>query len=767
MDSDVVLPEHTIHNVSRRRFMPAAGGLVLGLSIGPAGPRAASAGNARETITPPPDTFVRVGKDGWVTVLVKHVDAGQGTHAGLATLVAEELDADWRQVRVQATPAAQRGATLAASYLPIRRAGAAARAMLVAAAAQQWRVPADEIVVRDGIVRHPGSQRQAGIGHLAAAAAALAAPQHPPLKAPADFQLIGREGVGRSDSPAKTNGTAVFTQDFKLPGMLVAVAARPPRAGARLASYDGQAARAVAGVRAVVEIAAAPQHPAAVAVLADNTWAAHAGRDALQVRWQDDPAPTQADGDLDRYLAAVGEPGHLVAQHGDVDAALAGAARIVEADLVQPLATSAALEPMSCLVKLEHRRCDIWNGEPIDAADQAAIARYLKLPAGAVCVTALHAGGSAGPRQGGIAAHLIEAAAVARAARRLGLEVPIKLTWPRDDETGGQQRPPLRLQRVRLALDANDRPLAWHLRRAGAWAEAAPAMGGDPPPYAAPHQRIEQCCPPGAGAAGQASDDSMVTAFAAETLIDQAAHAAGQDPMAYRAGLMSAYPRHERALALAAQRADWGRPLPRIIPNARRGRGVALHAALGTVMALVAEVTVRPCGALKVDRVVCAIDCGVAINPDVLRAQLESGIGAGLTACLHGEPPADGAARQDHSHAIAGLRMDEMPTVEMHVVPSTCAPQDGAAEVAAAGIVPAVGNAVHAAIGQRLHALPFRTTMQSLPPGVVPFLPPARAAARPDAPHASPLPGSTVNRRGAALAGGKRAQEQEPGPLAA
>ncbi|SAI71545.1 exported oxidoreductase subunit [Bordetella ansorpii] len=771
MDSHPVLPEHPIHNVSRRRFMPAAGGLVLGLNIGQAGPRGGAAGGAAQTAARSPNAFVRVGQDGWVTVLAKHLDADQGAHTGLATLVAEELDADWRQVRVEGTPAhagAGRSGSMAQSYLPIRRAGAAARAMLVEAAARQWRVPASEIVIRDGIVRHPHSQRQAGIGHLAAAAAALPAPQDPALKAPAEFKLIGKEGVGRADNPGKTNGTAVFTQDFKLPGMLVAVAARAPRPGARLAGYDGLAARGVAGVRAVVEIPATPQHPAVVAVLAENTWAARLGRDALQARWEDDPSHGQRHADpLAGYRAAVGQPGPAVMQEGDVDAAFARAASIIEADFLQPLAVQAAMEPLSCLVRLADRRCDIWNGEPVDPADQAAIARYLKVPAGGVTVTALHAGGSnAGPRRGSQAGYLIEAVALARAARRQGLDVPIKLTWtPEDDLHGGHVRP-MRLQRARLALDAAGAPLAWHVRHAGLSPQADPAQAAAriDPPYAAPHQRLEQCSPPDGDPPAWHRPDGHAMAFAAETLIDQAALAAGQDPVAYRAGLLAGQPRHARALALAAQQADWGRPLPRTIPNTRRGRGVALHAACGTVMALVAEVTVRPCGALKVDRVVCAVDCGVAINPGVLRAQLEGGIGAGLANCLHGLPLTDSEAQQDRFHASPVLRMDEMPRVEMHIVPSSDAPAAGVATVAADAVAPAVGNALHAATAQRLHALPFSTKMDISAPGVVPFLPPASIAARQQA-YGAPPPGRSPGRRGADAE--KRPQEHDTGALAA
>ncbi|WP_144634117.1 xanthine dehydrogenase family protein molybdopterin-binding subunit [Bordetella genomosp. 13] len=720
MDSYVVLPEHPIHNVSRRRFMPAAGGLVLGLSIGPAGARAAAAANARQvTAAFSPNAFVRVGTDGWVTVLARHMEVDQDVHAGLATLVAEELDADWRQVRVEGThipPAASRGAAMAESYLPLRRAGAAARAMLVSAAAQQWRVPAEEIVVHEGIVRHPGSQRQAGIGHLAAAAATLPAPQDSALKPSADFRLIGKEGVGRADNPAKTNGTAVFAQDFKLPGMLVALAARPPRPGARLASYDGQAARALPGVRAVVEVAATPQHPALVAVLADDTWSAHIGRDALRVRWDDSQADTaNSDQMLAGHLAAAQRAGDVVVQRGEVEAAFAAAARVIEADFHLPCLARAAMEPLSCLVRLEDRRCDIWSGEPVQAADQLAIARYLKLPVGGVALTALHAADAFGRRGASQAGALIEAVAIARAARRAGLDAPIKQVWTREDDMRGGHCRPMRLQRARLALDAAGKPTAWHARMVGA-SLAAPSAKADPAwaathagvPYAVAHLRIEQHAPREAGMpAPWRADDATHAVFAAETLIDEAAHAAGQDPVAYRDALLSAHPRLRRVLARAARESSWGQPLPGGAPDAPRGRGIALHACAGGAMALVAELTVRP-GRIKVDRVVCAVDGGVPINPDVVRAQVESGIGFGLAGCLHGAITLkDGAVQQGNFHDFPVLRMDEMPVVDVHVLPSSEAPAGGAADMACAAIAPAVGNALYAAVARRLHALPF------------------------------------------------------------
>lgn len=744
MDSYVVLPEHPIHNVSRRRFMHAAGGLVLGMSIGAIAPRAAAARSAADTTAAfSPNAFVRVGADGWVTVLAKHLEMGQGVYTGLATLVAEEMDADWRQVRVEGAPAnaalyrngllgvqGTGGSTaMADSYLPMRRAGAAARAMLVQAAAQQWQVPAEEITVSEGVLRHAATQRQAGFGQMAGAAAALPAVQEPRLKTPAEFKLIGRESLRRTDGPAKTNGTAVYTQDFKLPGMLVAVVAHPTRFGARLAGYDAKAARAVPGVRAVVEFPPTPHGAGGVAVLADNTWAARTGRDALQARWDDSEAyRLGSDEILEQYRAAAATPGAVAARRGDIEAAFAGAARIIEADYHVPYLAHAAMEPLNCLVRLEERRCDIWNGEQFQTSDQAAVARYLGLPVGAVTLTQLYSGGSFGRRANPHADYLIEAVAIARAARRQGLHVPIKLVWTREDDMRAGYYRPMNLHRARLALDADGRLIGWHARLVGQSVLADTPLAGlmkdgiDPTsvegqadlPYAIPNLQVELHTPRDVRVPvlWYRSVGHTHTAFSAETLIDEAAAAAGTDPVAYRDALLAGHPRHRRTLALAARQAGWDEPMAAGKPGTRRGRGVAVHASFGSVVAQVAEVTVAADGSFKVDRVVCAVDCGVAINPDVVRAQMEGGIGFGLASCLHGAITLeDGEVQQSNFHDYPVLRIDEMPAVEVHIVPSAELPT-GVGEPGVPPVAPAVANALHHAVGRRVRTLPMGTTLK-------------------------------------------------------
>ncbi|ARP94438.1 xanthine dehydrogenase family protein molybdopterin-binding subunit [Bordetella genomosp. 13] len=744
MDSYVVLPEHPIHNVSRRRFMHAAGGLVLGMSIGAVAPRAASARTAADTTAAfSPNAFVRIGADGWITVLAKHLEMGQGVYTGLATLVAEEMDADWRQVRVEGAPAnaalyrngllgvqGTGGSTaMADSYLPMRRAGAAARAMLVQAAAQQWQVPAEEITVSEGVLRHAATQRQAGFGQMAGAAAALPAVQEPRLKTPAEFKLIGKESLRRTDGPAKTNGTAVYTQDFKLPGMLVAVVAHPTRFGARLAGYDAKAARAVPGVRAVVEFPPTPHGAGGVAVLADNTWAARTGRDALQARWDDSEAYRLGSAEiLEQYRAAAATPGAVAARRGDVEAAFAGAARVIEADYHVPYLAHAAMEPLNCLVRLEERRCDIWNGEQFQTSDQAAVARYLGLPVGSVTLTQLYSGGSFGRRANPHADYLIEAVAIARAARRQGLHVPIKLVWTREDDMRAGYYRPMNLHRARLALDADGRLIGWHARLVGQSVLADTPLAGlvkdgiDPTsvegqadlPYAIPNLQVELHTPRDVRVPvlWYRSVGHTHTAFSAETLIDEAAAAAGADPVAYRDALLARHPRHRRTLALAARQAGWDRPLAPGKLGTRRGRGVAVHASFGSVVAQVAEVTVAADGSFKVDRVVCAVDCGVAINPDVVRAQMEGGIGFGLASCLHGAITLeDGEVQQSNFHDYPVLRIDEMPAVEVHIVPSGELPT-GVGEPGVPPVAPAVANALHHAVGRRVRTLPMGTTLK-------------------------------------------------------
>ncbi|MFC5695850.1 molybdopterin cofactor-binding domain-containing protein [Pseudomonas sp. GCM10022186] len=727
-----------ILNVSRRSFLKGSGGLALGIAFAPL----LRGGDALAAAAEPfmPNAFVRIAGDGSVTILAKHVEMGQGSYTGLATLLAEELDADWSQVRVEGAPANAAlynnlafgpmqgtggSSAIANSFEQMRKAGASARAMLVAAAAEQWQVPAAEITVSKGVVRHSASGKQAGFGDLAEAAARQPVPKELKLKSPREFTLIGQERLARKDSADKTDGSALFTQDFRLPGMLVAVAAYSPRFGGVPRSVDASKAKAVPGVVEVVEFTDTPHGRAGVAVLASNTWAARQGRDALVVEWDDSRAFKLGSEEIfARYREAAGKEGRIAGKQGDIGAAMAAPARLIEADYEFPYLAHAAMEPMNCLVKISAGQCEVWNGEQFQTVDQMAIAKYLGIPVEKVSLTQLYAGGSFGRRANPHSDYLLDAVAIAKAARAKGRDVPVKLVWTREDDTHAGYFRPAYLHRARLALDGEGKLQGWHQRVVGqsilkgtAFEGALVKEGIDHTSvegaanlsYEVPNLQVELHTPDDIGVPVQwwRSVGHTHTAYVAETLIDQAATTAGKDPYEYRRGLLGKHPRHLGALELAAQKAGWDQPLKPGAEGEKRGRGIAVHESFNSFVAQVAEVTVKADGSFKVDRVVCAVDCGLAINPDVIRAQMEGGIGYGLAAALHGAITLkDGVVEQSNFHDFQVLRINEMPVVEVHIVPSAEAPT-GVGEPGVPPIAPAVANALHAAVGQRFYKLPL------------------------------------------------------------
>ncbi|MGR4066492.1 molybdopterin cofactor-binding domain-containing protein [Billgrantia sp. C5P2] len=739
----VPAPEQTaggVVNVSRRRFLQGSAGLVLGLYLSPLvlnGSRAEAQEGTEDDFEP--NAFVRIAADGTVVVLAKHLEMGQGTYTGLATLVAEELDADWSRVRVEGAPADTEryknlafglqgtgGSTaIANSYEQMRTAGATARAMLVAAAAERWGVSAEEISVTKGVVRHDASGREAGFGELAEAAAELPVPQEVTLKDPEDFTLIGSLNTPRTDSAGKTDGSAVFTQDFTRPGMLVAVAAHPRRFGARVSSFDDTKAREVPGVVAVVQFAGGPHRFEGVAVLAENTWAASRGRDALEIEWDDSQAfSLGSDEIMARYRELAGQEGAMAAQHGDVAAALAEPATLIEADYEFPYLAHAAMEPMNCLVELGDERCDIWNGEQWQSMDQQLVAELLGIAPENVSLTQLYAGGSFGRRANPHSDFVLEAVSIAKAARDQGVEAPVKMVWMREDDTRGGYYRPMNFHRGRLALDADGQLIAWHQRLVGQsimmgtpmeafmvenGVDATSVEGVANLAYDVPNLQVELHTPADIGVPIQwwRSVGHTHTAFSTECLIDEAAVAAEQDPVAFRRALLSEHPRHRGVLDLAAEKAGWDQPLEPGSDGQRRGRGVAVHESFSSFVAQVAEVTVEEDGSYRVDRVVCAVDCGVAVNPDVIAAQMEGGIGFALAAALHGEITLEeGVVQQSNFNDYEVLRINEMPAVEVHIVPSTEAPT-GVGEPGVPPLAPAVANALFDACGERLRKMPF------------------------------------------------------------
>ena len=687
-----------IENLSRRSFLKQGLAVGAGLTIGLHLPSAArgfeagpgiAGGDTRAAASFEPNAFVRIGTDDGVTVIVKHLEMGQGTYTGLPTLVAEELEARWDQIRAEGAPAdAKRynnlfwgkaqgtgGSTaIANSWEQMRKAGAAAREMLVEAAARRWQVEADQIRVRDGVVTHP-SGNSASFGELAADAAALSVPDEVLLKDPSEFRLIGNPKIRRKDSSGKIDGSALFTQDVKLPGMLTAVVAHAPRFGARVQSFDESAASAIPGVAKVVLI------PTGVAVLADDFWSAKLGRDALapSIVWDEtDAFKLGSEEILVRYRELAAKAGTVAREDGDVEKALAAAEKVIETEFELPFLAHAAMEPMNCVIAPDGEGVRVLNGEQFQTGDQVALAGVLGLEPQQVRIDMLFAGGSFGRRANPKSDYPIEAAEIFKAA---GGKVPVKLQWTREDDTRGGWYRPLYLHRLRAGLDANGNPLTWEHRIVGQSIAAGTAFepmlivdevdetsveGAKNLPYRIPNMLVDLHSPElGVPVQWWRSVGSSHTGFAVECMIDEMAAAAGRDPVEYRMVLLEGHPRHQGVLRLVADKAGWGENL-----EEGRGRGVAVHESFNSYVAQVVDVTARG-NAFSVDRVVIAVDCGIAVNPDVIKAQMEGGMGFGLSAALVSALTLKaGRVEQSNFHDYQVLRINQMPEVEVHIVPS-------------------------------------------------------------------------------------------------
>lgn len=727
--------EIRIENESRRRFLQGAAGLTLAVYL-----PAASAENAVGAKVPggvafEPNAFVRIGTDDTVTVFAKHLEMGQGSYTGLATIVAEELDASWAQVRVEGAPAdAKRynnlfwgsaqgtgGSTaIANSWEQLRKAGASARAMLVGAAAAQWNVPANQISVADGVLAHAASGRKATFGQLANAAAGQPVPSEVKLKEAKDFKLIGKR-IARKDSADKTTGKAVFTQDIHLSGMLTAVVAHAPRFGARVKSFDASKAKSVKGVVDVVQI------PTGVAVLAKDTWSAKKGRDALTVEWDESAAfKLGSDQIMARYKDLAKSPGLVARKDGDADKAMSTAARKIQANFEFPYLAHAAMEPMNCVVRLNpDGTCEMWNGEQMHTLDQARVAGLFGLAPENVFIHSLYAGGGFGRRASKASDYVLEAAQIVKA---INGSAPVKLVWLREDDMRAGYYRPMFYHALQAALDDKGNPVGWTHRLVGQsivagspfeqmlvknGIDAVSVEGAANLPYQIPNLLVDLHSPADIGVPvlWWRSVGSTHTAFSTEIFIDELAAAAGRDPVEFRMALLGKHPRHAGVLKLAAEKGGWGKPLAPGKPGERRGRGVAVHESFHTFVAEVAEVTVKPDGSLKVDRVVVAVDCGVAVNPDVIKAQVEGSVGYALSAVLYNQITLkDGAVEQTNFHDYPLLRIAEMPVVEVHIVASAANPS-GIGEPAVPPLAPAVANAIAAATGKRLRSLPIASDL--------------------------------------------------------
>lgn len=722
---------------TRRAFLKGAAGAGGALVVGAALPLPAVANTAAAPQIvgpkePRPLAFIRIAPDNTVTVLAKHLDKGQGIVTGLATIAAEELDADWSQMRGEHAPANVKlyanhffgvqgtgGSTAVAnSWDELRMAGAAARAMLVQAAAARWGVPAGEITVSKGVVSHAKSGKTATFGALAEAAAKLPVPETVTLKDPSKYTLIGNAKLHRLDGVAKTTGAQTFAMDVKRPGMLTAVVARPPRFGGAVKSFDATAAKAVPGVRDVVQIGTG------VAVLADHTWAAIKGREALKVVWDDTAAETRStDQMIAEYRKLAASPGLRPADKGDVDKALAGATMVLEAEYVFPYLAHAPMEPLNCVVELtKDGGCEIWAGAQFQTVEQMVAAGILGTTPDKIRINTLFAGGSFGRRATPNADYIAEGVMIAKA---IGGRAPVHLVWTREDDIKGGRYRPLVVHKVTAGLDKDGRIVGWRQGivsqsfMVGTPFEAAVMKGGIDGtavegsfdmPYAAkiPNLRVDyhQAKSP-VTTLWWRSVGHTHTAYVKEAFIDELAAAAGNDPVAFRMGMLEGHPRLQGVLKLAADKAGWSKPLPKGPNGQARGRGVAVHESFGSYVAHVVEVTLDGKGGVKVDRIVCAIDCGTAVNPDVIKAQVEGGTGYGLGHAMRNAVTlTDGRVDQANFDTYEPMRLSDMPPVEVHIVPSKARPS-GVGEPGVPTAAPAVANAVAAAGGKRLRNLPF------------------------------------------------------------
>ncbi len=721
----------SIMPIDRRSLLRGASAAGAGLVIGMVLPLKAahaqsgaakviSAGEGATAAEFVPNAFVRIAPDSTVTVLVKHIEFGQGPYTGLATLVAEELDADWSQMLATSAPAdtavyknlafgmqGTGGSTaIANSYEQMRKAGAAARAMLVEAAAKAWGVPVTELTVEKGIIRHAASNKSGKFGEFADAAAKLTPPAVVQLKTPEQFKLIGTD-LAKLDTASKVDGSAMFTIDVAKPDMLTVLIAHPPLFGAVATSVDDKAARAIAGVDDVKII------PQGVAVFAKDFWSAKKGRDALAITWDESKAETRSSSDLLRlFQEAAATPGQTVVERGKQPAG--DGIRSIEAEYVFPYLAHAPMEPLDCVIEADATSCRLWYGCQMQTIDQAVVAQVLGLKPEQVSITTLLAGGSFGRRatpNGDIAA---EAAACAKA---YGRKRPMRLLWTREDDIKGGRYRPFNVHRLKGAVDAAGNIVGWDGVVVGqSIVEGTPlAMmmkngvdptmveGAEDVPYDIPNFRCgAHKMSVGVPVLWWRSVGHSVTGFSTETFIDELLVLAGKDPLQARIALLAKHPRERAVLEEVARISDWGGKVPE-----GRARGVAVHKSFNSYVAEVAEVSMGDDKLPRVHRVWCAVDCGVAVNPNVIRAQMEGGIGFGLGAALYGAITLDkGRVVQSNFDDYRSLRVNEMPEVVVSIIKSAAAPT-GVGEPGVPPIAPAVANAWARLTGTRVRRLPF------------------------------------------------------------
>ena len=715
--------------LSRRQFMFGAtligSALMVGCSM-ESSDEAAPAAGGKPAAGSPFEAYIAIAADGFVTVFASQFDMGQNVHHGLATLVAEELDVVLDRVQVEGRAGnpkwygnlAMGGAfqltggssSMPSSWERYRKAGAAARELLKQAAANEWKVAVGELSTANGEVTHAGSGRRAPYGSLIAAAAPLPVPGEVALKDAKAWTLIGKDTSARIDARAKSDGSQQYTIDIKLPGMLVATVAHSPRFGGKVKSFDASSAKSVPGVVEVVQISRG------VAVVAQNTWAAIKGREALQVVWDDSGAETRSSQAMfAEFEALAKQDGKVAQQRGDAKTALGKAKTTIEATYRFPYLAHAALEPLNAVVHKDGDRLHIHGGLQMPDVVQSTCAQIAGVKPEQVELHVMKTGGGFGRRAVADCDVFVEATEIAKA---LDFRAPIKLQWPREADIGGGRYRPLHVHRVRVGIGEDGAISGWQHHIVGQSIMAGTAFesmmmkdGIDPSstegvvdtPYAVADFDVRITHPTSpVPVLWWRSVGHTHTAYVMETMIDEIASATNQDPVALRMSLLPADARQRAVLALAAEKAGWSQP-----PAAGRFRGVAVHQSFGSHVATVAEISKAADGGIKVERCVVASDCGIVVNPDVVRAQIEGGTGFGLSAMLGEHLSLDnGAPTARNYDAYRVLRIDAMPKVEVHMLASAASPT-GIGECAVPPIGPAVANAIFQATGKRVRDLPF------------------------------------------------------------